>query len=233
VPIRTAGKRGRSTSSSRPSRRTSGSSAAARSWRCLVGRSPTAELAAMRWWRSARVCWERPVPSTPRACGSASSARRSTAMRTSRSSVSSSNLTRTTSAARPRSTRGWSSKCCHRRNRTKTFHQLMSRESFQEHALVSQVEPRVEAMYRHPDGQWRMRFASGSGSDDPPRFARNRLAAGGGLRQRQVPTGRAGRRDRNSPSDFAVTPFTPHKRLCDAARCGLHSTISVPIPASV
>ena len=46
-------------------------------------------------------------------------------------------------------------------DRTKKFHQLMARESFQEYVLVSQFEPRVEALFRHPDGQWRMRFATG------------------------------------------------------------------------
>ena len=46
-------------------------------------------------------------------------------------------------------------------DRTKKFQQLIARESFQEYVLVSQFEPRVEALSRHPDGQWRMRFATG------------------------------------------------------------------------
>ena len=46
-------------------------------------------------------------------------------------------------------------------DRTKKFQQLMARELFQEYVLVSQFEPRVEVLYRHPDGVWRMPFATG------------------------------------------------------------------------
>jgi Uma2 family endonuclease len=46
-------------------------------------------------------------------------------------------------------------------DRTTKFRYLMTRESFQEYLLISQFEPRLEVMYRHPDGVWRMRFATG------------------------------------------------------------------------
>ncbi len=46
-------------------------------------------------------------------------------------------------------------------DRTKKFQQLAARDPFQEYVLVSQFEPRVEVLYRHPDGQWRLRFATG------------------------------------------------------------------------
>lgn len=43
-------------------------------------------------------------------------------------------------------------------DRTTKFRRLMARESFQEHVLIAQDEPRIEAVFRHPDGVWRMRY---------------------------------------------------------------------------
>ena len=45
-------------------------------------------------------------------------------------------------------------------DRTTKFRRLMARESFQEYVLIAQDEPRVESLYRHPDGDWRMRYAA-------------------------------------------------------------------------
>ena len=46
-------------------------------------------------------------------------------------------------------------------DRTTKFRRLMQRPSLQEYVLVAQDEPRVEALYRHPDGEWRMRCKVG------------------------------------------------------------------------
>ena len=46
-------------------------------------------------------------------------------------------------------------------DRTTKFRRLMARESFQEYVLVAQTEPRVEALFRHPDGVWRLRYVVG------------------------------------------------------------------------
>jgi hypothetical protein len=108
---------------------------------------------------------EPPAVCTAKACGSGWSDRRSTATRTSPSSAANPSWTRTTNGARrssnPRLVAEVLSPSTELYDRTKKFQQLMTRESFQEYVLAPQFEPRVETLYRHPDGQWRMRFAVG------------------------------------------------------------------------
>ncbi len=47
-------------------------------------------------------------------------------------------------------------------DRTTKFRRLMARQSFQEYVLIAQDEPRIEAVFRHPDGVWRMRYVVGT-----------------------------------------------------------------------